>query len=85
MAILTIRNLPPDVHAKLRVRAAQAGHSMEAEVRAVLIALTNGELIVREAKRDGLARVKEYRALMKQLSHIKSVSKFTREEANERR
>jgi plasmid stability protein len=36
MATLTIRNLPEDVHAKLRVRAAQHGRSTEAEVRAVL-------------------------------------------------
>jgi plasmid stability protein len=36
MAILTIRNLPRDVHARLRIRAARAGRSMEAEVRAIL-------------------------------------------------
>jgi plasmid stability protein len=31
MATLNIRRLPEDVHAKLRVRAAKAGRSMEAE------------------------------------------------------
>ncbi len=36
MATLTIRNLPRDVHARLRVRAARSGRSMEAEVRALL-------------------------------------------------
>lgn len=36
MAILTVRNLPDDVHRALRVRAAQHGHSTEAEVRAIL-------------------------------------------------
>lgn len=36
MATLTIRNLPDDVRDWLRVRAAQAGHSMEAEARAPL-------------------------------------------------
>jgi plasmid stability protein len=36
MAVLTIRNLPEDVHAHLRVRAARHGRSMEAEVRAIL-------------------------------------------------
>lgn len=36
MATLTIRNLPDDVHARLRVRAAKAGRSMEAEARAIL-------------------------------------------------
>lgn len=36
MPVLTIRNLPADVHARLRVRAARAGRSMEAEARAIL-------------------------------------------------
>jgi antitoxin FitA len=36
MAILTVRNLPEEVHRALRVRAAQHGHSMEAEVRGIL-------------------------------------------------
>lgn len=38
MAVLTIRNVPEDVHWALRVRAAQHGRSMEAEVRAILSA-----------------------------------------------
>ena len=36
MATLTIRNLPDDVRDKLRVRAAHAGRSMEAEARRIL-------------------------------------------------
>ncbi len=36
MAVLNIRNLPDEVHARLRVRAAKAGRSMEAEARAIL-------------------------------------------------
>lgn len=36
MASLTIRNLDDDVRDRLRVRAAQHGRSMEAEVRAIL-------------------------------------------------
>lgn len=36
MAILTVRNLPDDVHRALRVRAAQHGRSTEAEVREIL-------------------------------------------------
>ena len=39
MAVLNIRNLPDEVHAKLRVRAAKAGRSMEAEARAILTAV----------------------------------------------
>lgn len=36
MATLTIRNLDAAVKERLRVRAAQHGHSMEAEVREIL-------------------------------------------------
>jgi len=36
MAVLIIRNLPEEVRARLRRRAARAGRSMEAEVRAIL-------------------------------------------------
>nr|WP_298373661.1 Arc family DNA-binding protein [uncultured Halomonas sp.] len=36
MAMLTVRNLPGEVHRALRVRAALHGHSMEAEVRDIL-------------------------------------------------
>jgi antitoxin FitA len=36
MAMLTVRNIPEEVHRALRVRAAQHGRSMEAEVRGIL-------------------------------------------------
>jgi plasmid stability protein len=36
MAVLNVRNLPDEVHARLRLRAAKAGRSMEAEARAIL-------------------------------------------------
>ena len=36
MAMLTVRNIPEEVHRALRARAAQHGHSMEAEVREIL-------------------------------------------------
>lgn len=36
MAMLTVRNLPDEVHRALRLRAARHGHSMEAEVREIL-------------------------------------------------
>jgi plasmid stability protein len=36
MAMLTVRNLPEEVHRALRARAARHGHSMEAEVRQIL-------------------------------------------------
>jgi antitoxin FitA len=36
MAILTVRNVPDEVHRALRLRAAEHGHSTEAEVRQIL-------------------------------------------------
>lgn len=36
MAMLTVRNLSDEVHRALRARAAQHGHSTEAEVREIL-------------------------------------------------
>lgn len=36
MAMLTVRNLPQEIHRALRTRAANHGHSMEAEVREIL-------------------------------------------------
>jgi plasmid stability protein len=36
MVMLTVRNLPDEVHRALRARAALHGHSMEAEVREIL-------------------------------------------------
>ena len=36
MAMLTVRNIPDEVHRALRARAARRGLSMEAEVRQIL-------------------------------------------------
>ena len=47
MAMLTVRNLPDDVHRALRVRAAQHGHSTEAEVREILAIAVKPETRVR--------------------------------------
>lgn len=41
MAMLTVRNVTDEVHRALRVRAAQRGHSMEAEVREILESAVN--------------------------------------------
>lgn len=38
MAVLTVRNVPDEVHRALRERAAQHGRSAEAEVREILSA-----------------------------------------------
>jgi plasmid stability protein len=42
MATLMIRDLDEDVKARLRVQAAEHGHSMEAEARVLLAAALNG-------------------------------------------
>lgn len=55
MAILTVRNVPDDVHRALRVRAAQHGRSTEAEVREILAAAVKPEKRVRVG--DALAGI----------------------------
>lgn len=55
MAILTIRNVPDDVHRALRVRAARHGRSTEAEVREILAAVVKPEERVRVG--DALAAI----------------------------
>jgi len=47
VAILTVRNVPDDVHRALRVRAARHGRSTEAEVREILAAVVKPEKRVR--------------------------------------
>ncbi|MCL2716812.1 MAG: Arc family DNA-binding protein [Alphaproteobacteria bacterium] len=47
MAMLTVRNLPDEVHRALHVRAASHGRSMEAEVRAILAEVVKPERRVR--------------------------------------
>lgn len=47
MAMLTVRNLPDDVHRALRVRAARHGRSTEAEVREILACAVNPETRIR--------------------------------------
>lgn len=47
MAMLTVRNLPDDVHRALRVQAALHGRSTEAEVREILALAVKPEARVR--------------------------------------
>lgn len=62
MAMLTVRNLPDEVHRALRVRAASHGRSTEAEVREILEAAVKpegrvklGSLLAEIGRRTGLA------------------------------
>lgn len=43
MAMLTVRNLPDDIHLALKARASQHGRSTEAEVREILAAAVKPE------------------------------------------
>jgi plasmid stability protein len=47
MAILTVRNVPDEVHRALRMRAAMHGRSTEAEVRDILESTVRAEQRVR--------------------------------------
>ena len=47
MAMLTVRNLPDEVHRALRMRAAQHGRSTEAAVREILAAAVKPAVRVR--------------------------------------
>ena len=59
MAVLTIRNLPEEVRDRLRLRAAKAGRSMEAEVRAILteISLADEARVSAKALQDWVDRL----------------------------
>jgi plasmid stability protein len=61
MAVLTVRNVPDDVHRALRMRAAQHGRSTEAEVRDILEAAVKpqgrvklGSLLAEMSRRAGV-------------------------------
>ena len=47
MAVLTVRNLPEEMHRALRARAAKHGRSTEAEVRDILATVVKPESRVR--------------------------------------
>ena len=63
MAVLTVRNVPDEVHRALRLRAAQHGRSTEAEVREILTKAVKpeqrvklGSLMVEIGRRAGLTQ-----------------------------
>jgi plasmid stability protein len=55
MATLTIRNIDPEVHKRLRVRAAHNGRSMEAELRDILKNAVSGDAEHEKAEEVNLA------------------------------
>lgn len=52
MAAVTIRNLPDDTHRALKLRAARAGRSTEAEIRAILQAAVEPPVRLGSALRE---------------------------------
>lgn len=58
MAAITVRNLDDHVKQRLRVRAAQHGRSMEAEVRAIIVDAVGDE----DEPRNLLTRLSEIAA-----------------------
>ncbi|MCE4347679.1 plasmid stabilization protein [Xanthomonas hortorum pv. cynarae] len=55
MAILTVRNVPDEVHRALRLRAAEHGRSTEAEVREILESAVKSQKRIRMG--DALAEL----------------------------
>ncbi|MCR9218787.1 MAG: hypothetical protein NXI21_01030 [Alphaproteobacteria bacterium] len=65
MATLNVRNIPEDLYARLRIRAAEAGESMEGFVRARLDLLI--EPATAEARPSRPRTVREVRARLDRL------------------
>lgn len=68
MPTLTVRNIPDEQHAALRVRAAKAGRSMEEEVRLMIAAAVANENISEAAMlADAEARVARAQAMVREM------------------
>ena len=67
MATLNIRNLPEEVHRRLRIRAAEHGRSMEAEARAILSEACEGGKEKAAARETTSDRVRELQAFIDKL------------------
>ena len=85
MATLNIRNLPDEVHRRLRVRAAEHGRSMEAEARAILAAALTGEETRDRPKRSTAEKVRELQAFVDKLYGSKKPKNVVDELIAERR
>jgi plasmid stability protein len=67
MATLNIRNLPDELHRRLRLRAAEHGRSMEAEARAILADACQSGQRPRVTREGALAKAKRLQALIDRL------------------
>lgn len=80
MAVLSIRNIPDEVHALLRVRAAKAGRSMESEARDILTRACHAEGKPRNAENLQKLVAKLYKQ-KKPRSVVKELIRSRRKEA----
>jgi plasmid stability protein len=67
MATLNIRNLPDEVHKRLRMRAAKHGRSMEAEARDILAEACDSAERPQPNRKEALAKAKRLQALIDRL------------------
>jgi antitoxin FitA len=67
---ITIRKLDPAVKERLRVRAAQHGHSMEAEARSILQTALDKSPKVLPGEKTGADLLKSIRALFEPLGGV---------------
>jgi plasmid stability protein len=65
VATLTVRDVPDEVRDKLRIRAAENGRSMEAEVREVLSLAVASPRAADVAEKDHRSRVRRLQELMR--------------------
>lgn len=85
MATLTIRNVPPDTHQKLRMRAARNGRSVEEEVRQILAEKTQGVVSPPATEEELMAAVRRAQELFAPMRKRYSVDKFIAEKRTEAR
>ena len=67
MATLNIRNVPDEVHRRLRMRAAEHGRSMEAEARSILAEACAPATKARVTPEEALAKARRLQAFVDKL------------------
>jgi len=70
MSSITIRKLDPAVKERLRIRAAEHGHSMEAEARDILRLALGGSPKLLPGEKTGADLLKSIRALFEPLGGV---------------
>ena len=76
MASITLKNIPPDLHRKLKAQAAEHGRSLNSEAIAALRVATAG---VRPDPEAMIARARELRSRLKFRVDDRTIRKFKSE------